>query len=91
MGQLIDFQAKQQARARRLAAATPIVERLEYAIGQLESFLRDPETKNARTTKVIEAELTMINRAVQDQDLETATEHAERLASRLAHASARIS
>jgi len=91
MGELIDLQAERAARKRRRDVGRPIVERLDHAIRQLETFLRDPKTKNARTSKVIEAELTTINRAVQDEDLETATEHAERLASRLSHASARIS
>ncbi len=95
MSNVIDLAERREAR-RRAAAATQFrandsMARLDHAVAELEEFIRDPHTRKGRLGTVVETELGTIRRTVSEGSIDEAAERAERLAARLAHASARSS
>ncbi len=95
MGDVIDLAERREARRRATEAVrartNDSVARLEHAVAELEEFIRDPHTRRGRIGSVIETELGTIRRTVSEGRIDEAAERAERLAARLAHASARSS
>ncbi|MEX0992294.1 MAG: hypothetical protein WD004_08525 [Actinomycetota bacterium] len=95
MGNVIDLAERREARRKAAEAiriaANDSLSRLDHAVAELEEFIRDPHTRRGRIGTVVETELGTIRRTVSEGSIDEAAERAERLAARLAHASARSS
>ena len=89
MGNVIDLAAKRRAKAMQALGASGTVPRLELAIRELEDTLRDPVVRHGRLRPVLESELGAIRSDVAEGRFDEAAERTERLAARLAPASAR--